>query len=265
MNAFFRTNGYDDVYAQEDYPKAERVNAFGVPDRFLFDYALKKINDCSLGPDPFFATLLTVSNHPPYIIPEWFHPRTSDPETQIVEYSDYCISQFLAEAKEQPWYENTIFVILADHGKLVGKTEAELPQSYNHIPLIIFGPGVENGLYEGLATQVDVMPTLLGMMGISYDYGGFGQDLLRQNRAQLFYTSDTQIVGRDSTACFIYNNQADKFFYYDVKADGSLSPVSSDSRFDALKDYAFSMVQTAEYLYRRSLTPNPSPKGEGSR
>ena len=260
MNAFFRTNGYDEVYAQEDYPRSERVNAFGVPDRFLFDYAMKVINDTSLGPDPFFATLLTVSNHPPYIIPEWFHPRTSDPETQIVEYSDYCIGEFLKEAKKQPWYDNTIFVILADHGKLVGKTEAELPQSYNHIPLFIFGPGVENGLYEGLATQVDVMPTLLGMMGISYDFDGFGQDLLRQKRDQLFYTSDTQIVGRDSTACFIYNNQAEKYFYYDVKDDGSLSPASSDSRFDALKDYAFSMVQTAEYLYRRSLTPGPSPK-----
>lgn len=251
MNAFLRTNGYDEVYAQENYPKEERVNAFGVPDHYLFTYALSVINERAQSGNPFFATLLTISNHPPYIIPDWFHPRTSDPETQIVEYADRCIGDFLSAARQQPWYDNTLFVILADHGKLVGKTEAELPQSYNHIPLIIFGPGVEPGIYDGLGTQVDVTPTLLGLLGVSYDFDGFGQDLLRTPREQVFYTSDTQVVGRDSSACFIYNHQADKYFYYNVDARGALTPTQASSHFDALKDYAFSMVQTAEYLYRR--------------
>ncbi len=251
MNAFLRTNGYDEVFAQENYPKEERVNAFGVPDHYLFTYALPVINERALDGQPFFATLLTISNHPPYIIPDWFHPRTTDPETQIVEYADRCIGDFLAGARKQSWYDNTIFVILADHGKLVGKTEAELPQSYNHIPLVIFGPGVENRIYDGLGTQVDVTPTLLGLMGVSYDFDGFGLDLLRQPRQQVFYTSDTQVVGRDSTACFIYNNQADKYFFYDVDAHGALTPTTTSPHFDALKDYAFSMVQTAEFLFRR--------------
>lgn len=251
MKAFLLTNGYDEVFAEEQYPSEEKVNSFGVPDKYLFDYALGTIRQRAKSREPFMATLLTISNHPPYIVPEWFNAKTKDPETQIVEYSDYCIGRFLAQARRESWYNNTIFVILADHGKLVGKSEAELPQSYNHVPLIIFGPGIEPGIYDGLGTQIDVMPTLLGMMNIGYDYDGFGQDLLRTPRHTVFYTSDTHVVGRDSTALYMYNPKAEQSFYYDVSASGSLLPTSDSPHLQQLRSYAFSMVQTAEYLYRR--------------
>ncbi len=176
MKAFFATNGYDDIYAQEDYPKEEVVNSFGVSDHFLFDYAFNKINNQAATGKPFFATLLTISNHPPYVIPEWFKPKTKEPETQIVEYADWAIGNFLSKARKQSWYNNTVFVILADHGKLVGKVSGELPESYNHIPLLIFGPGVENKRVDKLANQVDLMPTLMSLLGISYQYDGFGID-----------------------------------------------------------------------------------------
>ncbi|MBP6527874.1 MAG: sulfatase-like hydrolase/transferase, partial [Prevotella sp.] len=131
MKAFFSTNGYDDIYSQENYPKNEVVNSFGVSDHFLFNYSLPIINKVAKSGKPFFATLLTISNHPPYIIPSFFHAKTSKPETQIVEYADWAIADFIKKAKKQPWYKNTVFVILADHGKLVGNSNCELPVSYN--------------------------------------------------------------------------------------------------------------------------------------
>ena len=88
MNAFFRTNGYDEIYSQENYPSSAVVNSFGVPDDFLFSYALPVLNRHAATGKPFMATLLTISNHPPYIIPDDQTWRTSDPETQIVEYAD---------------------------------------------------------------------------------------------------------------------------------------------------------------------------------
>ena len=251
MNAFFHTNGYDEIYAEENYPTEERVNSFGVPDKYLFDYALPVINKTASTGKPFMATLLTISNHPPYIIPKWMKTKTKDPETQIVEYADWCIGRFLSQAKQQPWYDNTIFVILADHGKLVGKMDMELPQSYNHIPLIVFGPGIQPMTYEGLGTQIDVMPTLLGLMNIEYDYDGFGIDLLRQQRDQVFYTSDTHIVARDSSACFIYNPSLGRNFYYDIQKDGRLQETGNNKHFESLRDYVFSMVQTAELMQRQ--------------
>ena len=102
MKAFFSTNGYDDIYSQENYPKNEVVNSFGVSDHFLFNYSLPIINKVAKSGKPFFATLLTISNHPPYIIPSFFHAKTSKPETQIVEYADWAIGDFIKKAKKQP-------------------------------------------------------------------------------------------------------------------------------------------------------------------
>lgn len=258
MKAFFQTNGYDDIYSQENYPKEEVVNSFGVSDHFVFDYALNTISKKAKTGKNFMATILTVSNHPPYIIPSFFKPKTQEKETQIVEYADYCIGDFLRKASRQPWYANTIFVILADHGKLVGKSEGELPESYNHIPLVIFGPGVPQQRYEGLGMQVDVMPTLFGMMRLNYEYEGFGVDLLKQERPMVFYSADNQIVARDRHRCFVYNPGMARSFCYDVLPDGRLQESKSAAKFSDLQNYVFSNIQAAEYIERkqkRTFTP----------
>lgn len=250
MKAFFATNGYDDIYAQENYPKSEVVNSFGVSDHFLFGYALDAINRKAATNKPFMATILTVSNHPPYIIPSWFKPKSKEKEQQIVEYADWCVGDFLKRAAKEPWYKNTLFVIQADHGKIVGGAEGELPQSLNHIPLIMFGPGVPQMQYAGLGMQVDVMPTLLGLMGASYTYEGFGVDLLHTRRPMVFYLADNQIVARDDNRCFIYNPSMDKSFCYDVAEDESLHENKNEKAFADLRRYVFSNIQTAEYIER---------------
>lgn len=251
MKAFFTTNGYDDIYAQEDYPEEEVVNSFGVSDHFLFGYALDKINRQAATGKPFFATLLTISNHPPFIIPSWFKPKSKEPETQIVEYADWAIGDFIRKAKQQAWYKNTIFVILADHGKIVGKVDGILPQSYNHIPLIMFGPGVPTERVEKLATQVDVMPTLLSMLGISYQYDGFGIDQTKNQRPLVFYSADNQIVARSAERCYIYEPKTNRSFCYDVKADGLMKESKDTKKFEPLRQYVFSMIQTAQYMLKK--------------
>ena len=143
MNAFFRTNGFDEIYAQENYPAEKVVNSFGVQDDFLYQYALPILNKKATSGRPFFTVLLSISNHPPYIIPDYFKPHSDKPEDQIVEYADWSIKQFITEAEKQPWFDNTIFVLLGDHGKLVDSPESEIPQSYNHIPLMIYGKGIQ--------------------------------------------------------------------------------------------------------------------------
>ena len=246
----FQTNGYDDIFSQENYPKSEVVNSFGVSDHFEMDYALNTINQKAKTGKPFMATILTVSNHPPYIIPDFFKPKTKEKETQIVEYADWAIGDFLKKASREPWYKNTIFVIQADHGKLVGKSEGELPQSYNHIPLIIFGPGVPQQQYAGLGMQVDVMPTLFGLMNLNYEYEGFGVDLLKQERPMVFYSADNQIVARDHQRCFVYNPSMNRSFCYDVLPNGNLKETKQESKFQDLKNYVFSNIQAAEYIER---------------
>ena len=248
MKAFFATNGYDDIYSQENYPKSEVVNSFGVSDHFLFDYALNKINTCTK--KPFFATLLTISNHPPFILPGWFKAKSKEKETQIVEYADWAIGNFLKKASRQPWYKNTIFVVLADHGKIVGKVSGELPQSYNHIPLLIFGPGIPEGKVEKLATQVDLMPTLLSLMGISYWYDGFGVDQTTAKRDMVFYSADNQIVARSANRCYIYEPKTAKAFCYNTTPEWGLHETRETAQFKPMRKYVFSMIQTAQFILK---------------
>ena len=251
MKAFFATNGYDDIYSQEDYPKEQVVNSFGVSDHYLFSYALNRINRQAKTGQPFFATLLTISNHPPYVIPAWFKPKSKEKETQIVEYADYCIGDFLRQASRQEWYRNTVFVIMADHGKIVGKVTGELPESYNHIPLMMFGPGIAEGRIDRLATQVDVMPTLLSLLGTSYTYDGFGVDQTRTERPMVFYSADNQIVARSRQLCLVYEPKTARTFCYRTAPDGTLHETRYSAEFAQLKNYVFAMIQTAQFMLKR--------------
>lgn len=182
MNAFFRTNGFDEIYAQENYPAEKVVNSFGVQDDFLYQYALPILNKKATSGRPFFTVLLSISNHPPYIIPDYFKPHSDKPEDQIVEYADWSIKQFITEAEKQPWFDNTIFVLLGDHGKLVDSPESEIPQSYNHIPLMIYGKGIQPEIRAQFGGQIDVAPTLLGLLNIGYIQNNFGINLLKEQR-----------------------------------------------------------------------------------
>ena len=186
MNAFFRTNGFDEIYAQENYPAEKVVNSFGVQDDFLYQYALPILNKKATSGRPFFTVLLSISNHPPYIIPDYFKPHSDKPEDQIVEYADWSIKQFMTEAEKQPWFDNTIFVLLGDHGKLVDSPESEIPQSYNHIPLMIYGKGIQPEIRAQFGGQIDVAPTLLGLLNIGYIQNNFGINLLKEQRPCIF-------------------------------------------------------------------------------
>ncbi len=253
MNAFFRTNGFHEIYAEEDYPTDKRVNSFGVQDDFLFSYALPVIDERAKTGQPFMSVLLTISNHPPYIVPENQKYNTIEPHDRIVEYADRSIKEFMTEASKTSWWDSTIFVLLGDHGKLVGTPESEMPQSYNHVPLIIHGEGIEAEIVSDFAGQIDVAPTLLDMLGIGYTQNNFGINLNAEKRPYIFYSTDKHIAVRDSSHLFIYEPSEKLEYFYMIK-DGKLIGTVSDSVFVDLKKYGFSMLQSAQFLSKRKLT-----------
>lgn len=255
MNAFFRTNGFDEIYAQENYPSEKIVNSFGVQDDFLYQYALPVLNKRAESGSPFFAVLLSISNHPPYVIPAYFKPHSDKSEEQIVEYADWSIKQFMTEARKQPWFDNTIFVFLGDHGKLVGSPECEIPQSYNHIPLMIYGKGIGTKIIDSFGGQIDVAPTLLGLLNISYTQNNFGVDLLKEQRPCMFYTADNLIAARDSTRLYIYSPDSKQEFRYE-QTGNVLHLAENSEAFEILKKYCFSMLQSTEYLVKKQKTIN---------
>lgn len=264
MNAFFRTNGFDEIYSQEDYPADKVVNGFGVQDDFLFDYAIPVLNKhASEGNKPFFACLLSISNHPPYMVPEYFHPKNNDVEKQIVEYADWSIKKFFSQACRQPWFDNTIFILVGDHGKLVGKADCEMPQSYNHVPFMIYGKGIEPKELFNFGGQVDIAPTVLGLLGMEYDQIGLGVNLLGEKRPCMYFTADNMVGARNESHFYFYEPATETEYFYDCNDfKMSVSKDKSHPDFKMLKNYSFSMIQGAQWLINEGYTTSKRALGE---
>lgn len=253
MKGFLLTNGYDEIYAQEDYPRSKVVNHFGVPDDYLFAYALPVLRRHAAQGKPFMATLLTISNHPPYVVPKEFQTPGLTPEEQIVRYSDDCIRRFMAEAGKEDWAKHTLFVFLGDHGKLIGQPDCELPESFNHIPLIIHADGLQAQERTDFAGQVDVAPTLLGLLRIPYVQNNLGIDLLSEQRPAAFYTADKTIAARDGKRLYVYNAETEKEYFYNLK-DGKPVETQHSPEFSTLKGYVFALLQATEQLVQNGQT-----------
>ena len=253
MNAFFRSNGFEKIYAQEDYPKEKIANRFGVQDDFLFEYAHPILNNAAKEGRPFFASLLTITNHPPYVLPDYFSPKTNKPETQVVEYADWAVKQFMDAAAKEPWFDNTLFVFVGDHGKMVGQADCELPESYNHVPFMIYGTGITPEERTDFAGQVDIGPTLLSLLDISYVQNNFGINLVQEKRPCIFYSADNTVAARDSSHLYVYNPDADREFCYNTTT-GTPQAEEMNAQYAALKHYCFTMLQATEQLVQQQLT-----------
>jgi len=181
MKHFFGNNDYDVI--DREFLKPNEVhyqNIWGVADEDLFTLAGKTMDSNYAKGKPFFSHIMTVSNHRPYTYPTGridISPNTHTREG-AVKYTDYAINRYLKESSAKPWYNNTLFVIVADH--CAGSAgSAELPVTGYHIPLLIFAPGIikQPLVTERLMAQIDIPPTILGLLHFQYTTKFFGQDI----------------------------------------------------------------------------------------
>jgi phosphoglycerol transferase MdoB-like AlkP superfamily enzyme len=256
MNAFLRENGVSEIYSQENYPADKRVNSFGVPDDYLLGYAFDKINQEAADNKPFQATVLTISNHPPYIVPERFKTVSSEPQYQIVAYADDAIRQFMAKAAKQKWFNNTVFVFLGDHGKNVGSNTYELPLSYNHIPLIIYSPAFKDAprKLEQLGGQIDVFPTLMGLLNRSYVNNTLGVDLFKTTRESMFFSADDGLGCINKNYFYAYNFKSKTEGLYKYRNSSPENLVAQNrAKCDSMKLESAAMFQTAQYMIKKQI------------
>lgn len=185
MNAFFGGNGYR-IVDQSSVAEADMAfqNAWGVSDEDIYTQTLKVADaDHAVG-TPFFLQLMTTSNHRPYTYPEGrIDIPSGDGREGAVKYTDYAIGQFLAQARDKPWFKQTVFIFVADHtAGSAGKED--LPVANYHIPLFIYAPAhVEPREFNEVVSQIDLAPTLLGLLNMDYISTFFGRNVLREDRA----------------------------------------------------------------------------------
>lgn len=193
MSYFFSNNRYDvvDRSALDDNEIAYE-NIWGVADENLFTLALREIDKSVNDSKPVFAHIMTTSNHRPFTYPD---SRIDIPShtsrNGAVKYTDYALRKFMQEATSKSWFGNTVFIIVADHcASSAGATE--LPIQKYHIPLLIYSPGlIHSGRVDRLMSQIDVGPTVLGLLNFNYTTRFFGYDLfnLEPGRERAFIST----------------------------------------------------------------------------
>lgn len=198
MEDFYKGNGYEIVDRNNFKPnEISFANVWGVSDEDMAKKAIQVMNAEAKSGQPFFHHWMTVSNHRPFTYPEGRIdiPGTAKSRDGGVKYTDYSIRKFFQMAKKQPWYKNTVFVVVADHcASSAGKTE--LPMDKYRIPGFIFSEGfIEPQKFNKTMSQIDVMPTLIGLLNFKYQSKFLGQDVFSKNFQPKAYIATYQDLG----------------------------------------------------------------------
>ena len=258
IGGFLRGNGYDHIYSQKDYPASQVRSALGVPDHFMFDYAVPVLNKLHSKGKPFLGVFLTASNHDPKIIPaeaSGFKPKSKITNTRIVEYADWAIGHFMEKARQRSWFDSTIFVFVADHGAFVSYEVYDLSLQYFNIPLIIYSPAFVNPqTCTKTGQQLDVFPTVMGLLNLSYTNNTFGIDLRRESRPYAYFCSDEQVGCINDEFYLVYRMNGPETLYRFKNLEKRNYLEVYPQVANSMRDYAFSMLQGAQWMVKNRKT-----------
>ena len=178
MRSFFLGNGFDEIYDEPTFENPAFHGTWGVSDEDL----VRKANTefAAHGDKPFFALLLSTSNHSPYEFPDGrieLHEQPKQTHWNAIKYADYAIGLFFELAKKEEYFKNTIFLVVADHNSHV-KGNDLVPISKYRIPGLIIGPNVPARELSLLSSQIDLIPTILHFSGLDTTHPMIGRDLM---------------------------------------------------------------------------------------
>ena len=265
MNAFFEANGYRAI-DRRNIPsdRIEVETIWGVADEHLFDYVLEEIDrERSARPGhPVFAHVMTTSNHRPFVYPSGrIDIPSGTGRDGAVKYTDYAIGRFIEQARARPWFGDTVFVIVADHGANA-RSGMQIPVDKYLIPLLVYSPRhVAPRRIDRLTSQIDIAPTLLGLLDFSYTSKFFGRDILHAPPA-----SDRAFVANYQTLGYL---KGDRMVVLQPKKKVEVFRMSKDMTHreplqdPALAREAISFYQVASHVFRSGLYRNEAPQPPG--
>jgi len=256
MNSFFSKNGFK-IVDRLNFKKDEITfaNVWGVCDEDLLNKVLKEADKSYKNKKPFFSFVMTTSNHRPYTYPNGKVDIPSHTGRDgAVKYTDFAIGEFLKKAKNKPWFKDTVFVIIADHnGGSAGK--ASLPLYRYKIPLIVYAPDfIKPKVISKLSSQVDTMPTILNMLGISFVARFYGNNILDENYTQRAFIGNYQKLGYVKNGYLYYLTPDKKVHKKKIKKLNLRSVEYEDANIS--KDEMEEIVtyyQSASYFYKKSI------------
>lgn len=238
FEAFMNIAGFDDYYGLDEYGDTDDFDGiWGVWDHKFFRYFGEQLNTFK---EPFVSVIFSVSSHHPFVVPAEFEDKFAGgplPIQKCIEYTDYALEEFFREASRMPWYENTLFVITADHcSSNIYFPEGHTAWGLYSVPVIFFAPDNSlAGRKNSIAQQIDIMPSVLGHLGYDKDYVAFGRDVFHPNG--------------DPPFAFNYNDNV-----YQLMTDDHLL------MFDGIKTVGL-FNYAADPLMKTDLKDNPAESG----
>ncbi len=216
FDKFAPLTGFSHFYSREDFPEKEGDydGTWGIWDEQMFQFMLNKLNAT---PQPFYGMLFTLTSHHPYAVPAWFEKKypTLDPVQRATLYTDWTLGQFFAAAKKQPWFDNTLFVISADHtGAHSTVAEYQTVVGRFKIPILFYKPNeIKPTVLPRVGQQIDIVPSVLDFLHYDAPYLSFG----RSTFTPLSINNDFYAVNFEEGLYQIHDN------HYALLFDGSFT------------------------------------------
>lgn len=263
MNAFFGGNGFD-IYDRgrgsilSDKINAKRYNitddevtfenAWGACDEDMYAKLIQIADKYHAEKKPFLNFIMTTSNHRPYSYPDKKIVIPSGTSRNgAVQYADFALQQLFEKSKNKPWFKNTIFVIIADHcASSAGKDEIDVANY--HIPAMIYGQNITPQKVQKLCSQIDVFPTLFGMLNWNYESNFYGKNVLNADFEERAFLGTYLKLGylKKNNDFMILSNQKKNHFYKWDKTTNALKKLPMNQEFLI---ESISMYQSANYLF----------------
>jgi phosphoglycerol transferase MdoB-like AlkP superfamily enzyme len=257
VSGFLHANNVKRIVSEKDYPAEKIMSTLGVTDDYMFEFSVPILTAMSRSNKPFFAAFMTSSDHGPYIIPKdiFFVPRSKNITHRIIEYADWSIGKFLDLSSKHDWFNNTIFVFVADHGAVVGSDAYDMPLSYLHTPLIIYAPKILKPKYfESFGGQIDIFPTVMGILNLSFINNTLGIDLVKEERPYIYFSADDRIGCLSKEFFYVYRTNGIESLYR-YKTNETKNYLTEYSfTVDSMRTYAFSMLQASQWLIKNGKT-----------
>lgn len=184
FQAFARSTGWDEYYGKDEYDNDDDFDGmWAIWDEPFLQFFADKLNEFE---EPFASALFTASSHHPFKVPKKYESRFTDegghPILKCIRYTDLALQRFFEKAEKSSWYNNTLFVITADHTNAALHDEFLTDAGLYRVPIIFYLPGEElKGRSDKIAQQTDIMPTVLGILNYDRPFVAFGKDLLEED------------------------------------------------------------------------------------
>lgn len=266
VGRFATENGYERFLEQKDFENPTFKSTWGVCNEDLYDRALAEARTAHASGKPFFLTTLSISNHQPFTYPAGriAEPPTLRSRKNAVKYVDYALGRFFAQAQKEDFWKDTIFVVVADHGARVYGSQT-IPINSYQIPLLVLGPAAikEAARNATPGCQLDVAPTILGLIGRPYETVFFGHDLRQvptdRTRSMINHNRSIGLYRGERLITFGLNKIVDA--YEGTPWTGFKPLVPPDAECQPLIEETTALFQVADELYtneRYKVQSSPS-------